>query len=104
MPSPPSEQIFHACEHRFRRVGLRTLCEHESCTIEDVIDAIVEATGHVFESVRIQCYHTHFPKLAAEGIISYDWDDDIVQINPDIDPERLQRFLDDANRQMIHPV
>lgn len=60
--------------------------------IETVVESLVESEVETAdrESVEIQLYHSHLPKLAAAGLIEYDWRSGTIVPSPDI-PHLLLR-------------
>lgn len=72
-----------------RREALVTLLTHEALSLPDLADEVAVAergepltridADDVLE-VYLSLYHTHVPKLAGEGLVEYDQDDDYVAL------------------------
>ena len=74
--------------HRFRRVAIDCLCEHdETLTLADLADevacrrrdeAIVDVDAAEVKQTYMALYHTHLPKLIEYGVVEYDQERDLV--------------------------
>lgn len=101
MATFPPDDVFAACANESRRVGLRTVCEQGSCSIEDLVDTLARDTGQAPSTVRLQLYHNHLPKLQGLGLITYDWDRDMVHYDASCDREQVLEIIDGEIGQLI---
>lgn len=91
------DSLFECLAERRRRVVLSYLLDSDSggrsATVEDLVDAVVEAESHSPspdpDSVAITLDHVHLPLLADTGLIEYDRDRGVVTTTTrttDVDP------------------
>ncbi|SFS44361.1 DUF7344 domain-containing protein [Halostagnicola kamekurae] len=77
------------CQHQHRRIVLGTLAEEQrSLTVNDLTKVVLkynhqtpitEASTDVLAEIRLSLYHVHLPKLAADGLITYDSERQLVE-------------------------
>ncbi len=91
-----SSRLFNALDHDARRSLLRSVCERPDRTC-DLDERLAECTSDEAtpESLAVRWYHLHLPKLARNGLVEYDWGAREVRYVGDIDPDRVQRFIDE---------
>ncbi|MFC7134308.1 MULTISPECIES: response regulator [Salinibaculum] len=78
----PSSTIFEVLADRRRRTVLFHLRQHRAATVDelvDVLDEVVELDTDSSERIAASLVHTHIPKLAAGGLVTYDPDEGVVE-------------------------
>ena len=94
------ERWFSLLSSRRRRFALRVLADHESITLADLADevAIREYGGPITRisaddvlRTYLSLYHAHVPKLVDAGVVTYDQDEDTVELRAN--PARLDAHL-----------
>ncbi|PGF14167.1 hypothetical protein CP556_24380 [Natrinema sp. CBA1119] len=83
------DSVLNLCQHQHRRIVLGILAaEQRSLTLNDLTQtvlkynhqtSITEVSEDVLTEIRLLLYHVHLPKLASEGIITYDPDRQLVE-------------------------
>jgi len=83
------DSVLDLCQNRRRRIILWALAEEErSLTLNYLTKAILkynhhtpltEASADVLTEIRVSLHHAHLPKLAAEGLINYDSEAELVE-------------------------
>ena len=83
------DSVLGLCQQQHRRIVLGTLVEEQrSLTLDDLTKAVLkynhqtpitEASEDVLRETRLSLYHIHLPKLAAEGLITYDPEHHLVE-------------------------
>lgn len=83
------DSVLDVCQNQHRRIILGALAEEQrSLTLNDLTEAILtynhqtprtEASDDVLAEIHLSLYHTHLPKLAAEGFITYDSENELVE-------------------------
>ncbi|QLG47389.1 response regulator [Natrinema halophilum] len=99
-----SDDLFDVLSDEKRRAVLFHLRQHGAATVDELVDVLVGiGEGNFTESGRehvfISLYHVHLPKLAGQGLISYDPDDQIVEFTATSDD--VDEWLDLAVRRDI---
>lgn len=89
------DSVLDACRNKHRRIVLQTLAEkQQSLTVDDLTEVIpehdhqtppTEASEDVLRKIRISLYHVHLPMLAAEGLIHYDPEQQLVEPTEQLD-------------------
>lgn len=89
------ETVLEACRDRHCRLALAVLLnEHRPVTLRDITSAIVERDPDIaakdppnqtFEQVYLTLYHSHLPKLAANGFIEFDHERQVIEPTPKFD-------------------
>lgn len=109
------DAVLEVCQHQHRRTVLGALAESQHpLTLEDLTETILEedhqttpteASDDVLAEIRLSLYHSHLPKLAAEGLIHFDQERHLVE--PTADLQRVQPALstiDAANPSLTAPM
>ncbi|OIB58333.1 DUF7344 domain-containing protein [Natrialba sp. SSL1] len=83
------DSILHLCQDQHRRIVLAVLAaEQRSLTLNDLTQTVLKYNHHsqltevskdVLAEIRLSLYHVHIPKLASEGLVSYDTDRQLVE-------------------------
>ncbi|QSW98962.1 DUF7344 domain-containing protein [Haloterrigena alkaliphila] len=83
------DSVLDLCHHQHRRIVLGLLAaEQRSLTLNDLTQAVLKhnhqtsitaVSEDVLTEIRLSLYHVHLPKLASEGIITYDPDRQLVE-------------------------
>jgi len=83
------DSVLDLCRHQHRRIVLAILtAEQRSLTLQDLTKTILkynhqtplrEASEDVLTDIRLSLHHVHLPKLASEGLVSYDPDQQRVE-------------------------
>jgi len=107
---PTFDSLLDLCRNQHRRIVLGLLvAEQRTVTLDDLIEGVfkynhhtplTEAPDDALAEIRISLHHTHLPKLASEGLITYESNREHVaatelleQVQPtistvlDVDPE-----------------
>lgn len=113
--SPTFDSVLDLCQHQHRRIVLGILAaERRSLTLNDLTQtvlkynhhtAITEASEDVLTEIRLSLYHVHLPKLASDGLITYDPDRQLVE--PTEKFERVQPTVStilDADSTLEAPI
>lgn len=82
------DSVLDLCRHQHRRIVLGTLAgEQRSLSLDELTAAVLkynhqtplaESSEDVITEVRLSLHHVHLPKLAAEGLITYDSERQLV--------------------------
>lgn len=75
-----TSRLFTVLSHRYRRIVLYYLREHETASVDDLADLV---TGSVEsgagpdaavdrDTVRLELHHVHLPSLDSSSLVSYD--------------------------------
>jgi hypothetical protein len=81
------DTVFRALSVRRRRLALACLLPHETLTLPDLAELVVEReTGERLDDVPadrvcrlyFSLYHTHVPKLEAADLVRYEQEGDLV--------------------------
>lgn len=85
----PFDSVLDLCQHQHRRIVLGVLAEEQrSLTLDELTEAtlrynhrtpISEGSEGLSAEVRLLLHHDHLPKLAAEGVITYDPERQLVE-------------------------
>jgi len=83
-PDPTFDSMLDVCRNQHRRIILGLLlAEQRSVTLNDLTQTVLKYNHHIprteaaeelVTGTRIAIHHKHIPKLASEGLISYDPD------------------------------
>ena len=83
------DSVLDACRHQHRRIVLaRLAAEQRSLTLNDLTKSVLKYTHQasptgvsedVRTEIRLSLYHTHLPKLASEGLVTFDPDRQLVE-------------------------
>ena len=83
------DSILDLCQHQHRRIVLGLLtAEQRSLTLNDLTQTVLKynhqasptaVSEDVLTEVRLSLYHTHLPKLASDGLVTYDPDRQLVE-------------------------
>ena len=83
------DSILDVCHHQHRRIVLALLAaEQRSLTLNDLTRTVLEynhqaspttVSADVLTEIRLSLHHVHLPKLASEGLITYDPDRQLVE-------------------------
>jgi hypothetical protein len=78
------DSILNLCQNQHRRLVLAIIAaEQRSLTLNDLTKSVLKHNHHtpitevsedVLEEIRLSLHHVHLPKLASEGLITYDPD------------------------------
>jgi hypothetical protein len=81
--------VLDVCQHQHRRIVLALLTtERRSLTLNDLTKTVLkynhqasptEVSQDVLTETRLSLYHVHIPKLASDGLITYDPDRQVVE-------------------------
>lgn len=109
------DSVLDLCQHQHRRIVLAVLAEEQrSLTLNDLTQtalrynhhtAITEVSEDVLTEIRLSLDHVHLPKLASEGLITYDPDRQLVE--PTEQFERVQPTVStilDADPTLETPI
>jgi len=96
------DSVLDLCRHQHRRIVLGVLAaERESLALEELTEAVLEynhgtpiaeVSADVVGDVRLTLHHEHLPRLAAEGLIDYDPETQVVTPTEEFD--QTQPMLD----------
>jgi len=83
------DSVLDVCQHQHRRIVLALLAaERQSLTLNDLTQTVLEynhqalPTGvseDVPTEIRLSLHHAHLPKLASDGLVTYDPDQRLVE-------------------------
>ena len=83
------DSVLDMCQHQHRRIVLALLkTEQRSLTLTDLTQAVLKynhqasptaVSEDVLTEIRLSLYHAHLPKLASDGLITYDPDRQLVK-------------------------
>jgi hypothetical protein len=83
------DAVLDLCRNRQRRIVLAVLlAEERSLTLDDITKTVLrhnhhtpftEASKDVLAEIRLSLCHVHLPKLASEGLVTYDQDRGLVE-------------------------
>lgn len=83
------DRLLQAVSDRLRRRALYCLSRHDVLTLADLADELAEREHGVplsevppeeVKEIYLALYHTHVPRLEAEGLVQYDQEQDMVGI------------------------
>lgn len=107
--------VLDTCQHLHRRIVLGTLAEEQRpLTLSDLSKSVLkynhqmplaEASEDELTEIRVSLYHVHLPKLAANGLINYDAERELVE--PTEQLEQMQPTLSmilDADPSLEAPM
>ncbi|MFB6172623.1 MAG: hypothetical protein ABEJ23_08830 [Haloarculaceae archaeon] len=86
---PDLDRLLQAVSDRLRRRALSCLGQHEVLTLADLADELAEreygaplseVPPEAVKEIYLTLYHTHVPRLEAEGLVRYDQEQDMVGI------------------------
>ena len=109
-PHPTFDSVLELCRNQHRRIVLgQLIAEQQSTTLEDLTRTVLKHNHHaspteipddVLVETRVSLHHNHLPKLASEGLITYESDrgrvaatEQLEEVRPivsailDVDPE-----------------
>jgi len=103
-PSP--DRVIRLLADERRRYALRCLLKHDALPLADLADEVAvrerdepigEISAEEVKHVYMSLYHTHVPKLAQAGVVTYDQDADAVAVDEyaDLAGRYLDGFLDE---------
>jgi hypothetical protein len=82
------DSILDVCRHQHRRIVLALLAaEQRSLTLNDLTKTVLEynhqaspttVSADVLTEIRLSLHHVHLPKLASEGLVTFDPDRQLV--------------------------
>ena len=82
------DSVLDVCQHQHRRIVLALLtAEGRSLTLNDLAQIVLEynhqaspttVSADVLTEIRLSLHHVHLPKLASDGLITYDPDRKLV--------------------------
>ena len=88
-PTSDFDSVLDVCRHQHRRIVLALLAaEGRSLTLNDLTKTVLkynhqasptEVSEDVLTEIRLSLYHVHLPKLASDGLITYDPDRQLVE-------------------------
>lgn len=100
----PIDELHAVLAEPRRRHAIDVLATHQSLSLDDLATAVAEreANGQSaaaedsanVDRVRVALHHSHLPRLAAAGIVSYDAERRRVVLRELPDTELLQRESD----------
>ena len=103
-PANPLNESFEVLSHQFRRRILMAVARQN---LENEEDIVSESMGDVhekdeaLETLQLQLYHRHLPKLAESGFINRDRDSDTITRGPRFEEiEPLLRLMHDHQEQL----
>ena len=83
------DSVLDLCRHQHRRIVLALLAaEERSLTLNDLMQAVLkhnyqksqtEVSRDVLTEIRRSLYHVHLPKLASDGLVTYNPDRQLVE-------------------------
>ena len=83
------DSILDLCQHQHRRIVLALLAaERQSLTLNDLTQTVLkynrqasptEVSEDVLTEIRLSLYHAHLPKLASDGLVTFDPDRQLVE-------------------------
>ena len=83
------DSVLDACRHQHRRIVLAVLAtEQRSVTLNDLTHTVRKTSHHTpitevseaaLAEIRRSLHHVHLPKLASEGLATYDPDRQLVE-------------------------
>ena len=83
------DSVLDVCQDQHRRIVLALFeAEQRSLTLDDLAQTILkyshqasptEASKDVLTEIRLSLYHAHLPKMASEGLITFDPDRQLVE-------------------------
>jgi hypothetical protein len=84
-----SDSVLDVCQHKHRRIVLaRLAAEQRSLTLNDLTQTVLKynhqasptaVSEDVLTEIRLSLHHVHLPKLASDGLITYDPDRQLVE-------------------------
>ena len=82
------DSVLDLCQHQHRRIVLGILAtEQRSLTLNDLTKTVLEynhqaspttVSADVLTEIRLSLHHVHLPKLASEGLVTFDPDRQLV--------------------------
>ena len=100
------DSVLDLCQSQHRRIILGILIEEpQSVTLDDLTKAVLkynhqtpitEVSDDLLAKIRTSFYHVHLPKLAAEGLIIFDPEHQLVEPTDQLEQARptLSTILD----------
>ena len=83
------DSILDVCRHQHRRIVLALLAaEQRSLTLTDLTKTVLQynhqaspttVSADVLTEIRLSLHHNHLPKLASEGLVTFDRDRQLVE-------------------------
>ena len=83
------DSMLDVCQHQHRRIVLALLAaEQRSLTLNDLMKTVFEynhqaspttVSADVLTEIRLSLHHVHLPKLASEGLVTFDPDRQLVE-------------------------
>jgi hypothetical protein len=83
------DSVLDLCQHQHRRIVLALLAaEQRSLTLNDLTQTVLKynhqasptaVSEDVLTEIRLSLHHVHLPKLASDGLITYDPDRQLVE-------------------------
>ena len=83
------DSVLDLCRHQHRRIVLGLLtAERRSLTLNDLTKTVLaynhqasptEVSRDVLSKIRLSLHHFHLPKLASDGLVTYDPDQRLVE-------------------------
>ena len=109
------DSVLDLCQHQHRRIVLALLAaEQRSLTLSDLTQTVLEynhqaspttVSADVLTEIRLSLHHVHLPKLASDGLVTYDPDRQLVE--PTEQFEQVEPTLDtilDADPTLETPI
>ncbi|PSQ27855.1 hypothetical protein BRD03_06165 [Halobacteriales archaeon QS_9_68_17] len=107
--------VLDVCQHQHRRIVLALLAaEQRSLTLNDLTHTVLkynhqssptEISGDVLTEIRLSLHHVHLPKLASEGLITYDPDRQLVKPTEQFEPvQPIVSTILDADPTLEAPI
>ena len=83
------DSVLDVCRHQHRRIVLALLAtEQRSLNLNDLTKSVIKynhqaspttVSADVLTEIRLSLYHNHLPKLASEGLVTFDRDRQLVE-------------------------
>jgi len=84
------DSVLDVCRHQHRRIMLALLAaDGRSLTLNDLSRTVLEYTHQasptavsedLLSEIRLSLHHVHLPKLASDGLVTYDPDRKLVEL------------------------
>lgn len=76
------DEVFDVLAHRYRRVIIGELDWGEPQTLDDLVAMVADGDDSATAAdVRVSLVHTHLPKLADAGVITYDAEAKVAELD-----------------------
>ncbi|MDG5820226.1 hypothetical protein [Natronococcus sp. A-GB7] len=114
-PTTEFDTVLDLCQKQHRRIVLATLAhETRSVTVTDLTKLISKHNHHTplrevpeaeSRQIRLALHHVHLPKLAAQSVVHYDQEQQLVEPTPQFDQLQPQlAAIIDADPDLEPPI